>query len=119
MATERIADLSLSDLESLVKEVNKECSDEENEEDIDLSVSRLFKMKLLVKNFHQKTLGSHLPGVMDWNVQRDGNEAIATFARSSENNQIEIFRLIYHQGQMSFESVQGSPAFQQVLSLII
>ena len=68
-ATERIAELSLSHLESLVKEVNKECSDEENEEDIDLSVSRLFKMKLLVKNFHQKTLGSHLPGVMDWNVQ--------------------------------------------------
>ena len=114
MPIERKNDLPVSQLESLVKEISNECSEEGNEEEIDLSVSRLFKMKLLVKNFHQKTLGLHLPGVVDWNVQRFGHEASATFARSSETDQTEIFRLIYHHGQMRFECVQGSTAFQQV-----
>ena len=119
MPIERKTDLPLRELESLVKEIriSNKCSEEEKEDDdIDLSVSRLFKMKLLVKNFHQKTLGSHLPSVMDWNVQRCGYEAKATFARSSETDQTEIFRLIYHQGQTRFECVQGSTAFQQVWS---
>ena len=116
MPIERKTDLPLRELESLVREISNKCSEEEKEDDIDLSVSRLFKMKLLVKNFHQKTLGSHLPSVMDWNVQRCGYEAKATFARSSETDQTEIFRLIYHQGQTRFECVQGSTAFQQVWS---